>query len=231
MRHLGWPIAPEKIEGPARSLTFLGICIDLDAQLILLDPAKLAAVTALAQDWLTKKQCSYADIDSLAGSLFWTTRVVRGGRTFLRRVVDAKKKRPHRGTLPVEPDIREDIRWWVSFLTAFNGRALIPESDWTANSSTWTLSTDASGSGFGARWNNRFLCGTWSPSQLAQVQRQKGIAISTLELAAIVIAAKSWGQHWRSRKILVQCDNEPSVTTINAESCTDPLMMMLTREL
>ena len=237
MRHLGIPIAPEKIEGPARLIVFLGILINLDAQTVSLDEKKLESIKKLISEWLLKTHCSYSDIESLAGTLYWSTRVIRGGRTFLRRVIEAKRNRPHRGLLPVEPDIREDLQWWSRFLLAFNGKSILPESDWTSSTASstseprWALSTDACRTGFGARWNNYYLHGQWSPSQLAATQRKRGIAISTLELAAIIIAVKSWGTHWQGKRITIESDNEPSVITINTGTCKDTLMMKLTREL
>ena len=233
MELLGFPIPPDKIEGPARTILFLGIAIDLVNMLVRLDQTKLLATQALVADWLNRSHCSYNDIESLAGSLYWVTRVVRGGRTFLRRVVDAQKERTVRGPLPIEPEIRADLQWWSRFIATYNGRSILPESKWTSNDTPncWTLSTDACGTGYGARWNSCYLYGTWSPSQLALTKREHGIAISTLELAAIVIATKTWGSNWKGKRILFECDNEAAVSAINSESCPNPLMMELTREL
>ena len=240
LKYLGVPVAPEKVEGPATILSFLGITIDLVLQQIRLDDTKLAAIKDLIGSWLRRTHCTCKDIESLAGSLYWATKVVRGGRTFLRRVTDAKSKRPHRGYLPVEPELKADLSWWARFLVDYNGKSVLPESEWTPTSplgsddagvACWTLATDASKQGFGARWNTNYIHGTWSQRQLEIATHDQGINISALELAAIVIATLTWGDQWRGKRILFRCDNEAAVTVINGGSCPNPLMMELTREL
>ena len=242
LRYLGVPVAPEKIEGPARLLSFLGITIDLVKRQIRLDDEKLATLKELISSWLQRSHCTYKDIEAIAGSLYWATKVVRGGRTFLRRVTDAKSKRLHRGLLPIEPELKADLSWWSRFLIDYNGQSMLPESDWTTTSTStdpnsndqvnrWILATDAAKYGYGARWNNHYLHGTWSPSQIALVQHDQGINISALELGAIVIATLTWGNTWKGKRILFQCDNEAAVTAINTGACKNERMMELTREL
>lgn len=238
---LGVPVSAEKVEGPARILTFLGILIDLDKQEVRLDGTKLTATKELVQHWLSRTTCTIKELDALVGTLFWTTKVVRGGRTFLRRLVDSKCKRianRKRGPQPIEAEIQADLQWWNRFLSNFNGIAMLPETEWTPGSTSptntpqnWTLSTDACGDGFGARWNNLYIAGQWSQHQLKLTTRKRGLAISTLELAALTIAALTWGQQWRGKRILIECDNEGAVTAINTGSCRNPLLMDLTREL
>lgn len=240
---LGVPISAEKVEGPARILSFLGITIDLDANQIRLDETKLSATKALIKQWLNRTTCTLKELDSLAGSLYWTTKVVRGGRTFLRRIVDEKCKRiiianRKRGPQPISEETREDLRWWDRFLTKFNGVTAIPDSEWTPgspspdnNPKAWTLATDACADGFGARWNNHYISGQWTAHQRQLAQRDKGLAISTLELAAIVIAANTWGKQWQGKRILIECDNTAAVSAINTGSCHNQLLMSLTREL
>jgi hypothetical protein len=66
---------------------------------------------------------------------------------------------------------------------------------------------------------------------LKQVSSGDGLTISVLELCGIVIAAISWGQKWRGKRITVRCDNTAAVAAINTGFCQNELMMELVREL
>ena len=229
---LGVPLSTEKLEGPVRQITFLGILIDLDSKQIRLDEEKLQAAKDLIREWLTKQKCTRKQLQSLAGSLLWTTKVVRGGRIFLSRTITAIRKRPHNISLPVEESIKGDLMWWSKFIKSYNGVSMLPESKWTESwSDEFRLFTDASGSGFGARWGDYYLYGLWSPSQLEKAKGETVIVISVLELAAVIIAAKTWGHSWTGKRIIVRSDNTGAVTAINTGACRQEIMIELIREL
>ena len=52
-------------------------------------------------------------------------KVVKGGRTFLRRVLDAmnRLKRPFYKA-QITSDLRKDFGWWLNFNRVFNGQAI-----------------------------------------------------------------------------------------------------------
>ena len=54
----GMPVAREKSEGPATSLTFLGIVLDSSLQQLRLPPAKLQEITAIIKCWLEKRSAT-----------------------------------------------------------------------------------------------------------------------------------------------------------------------------
>lgn len=229
---LGIPVSDDKVEGPSQQLTFLGILIDVKAREIRLDSVKLNQARELMHAWEKKEWCTRKELQSLAGWLFWATKVVRGGRTFLHRIVDAIRMRKHDRPQRVEASVREDLKWWNRFLDGFNGISMIPESKWTEHHSDgWQLFTDASGYGYGARWGNNYLSGKWSDEQLERVRGDEALIIAVLELCGIVIAALSWGNQWQGKRIVVRCDNTAAVAAINSGYCKQPLMMELVREL
>ncbi len=61
--------------------------------------------------------------------------------------------------------------------------------------------------------------------------KEKEPHINTLELLTVVVACKLWGSSWTGKKILIQCDNEATVTVINSGRCRDIDMLKLLREL
>ena len=85
---LGVPIADHKRDGPTTCLTFLGIEIDtMEGQLHLPDE-KLSRLQAALSVWGDRKTCSRKELKSLIGLLNHACKVVRSGRSFLRRMID-----------------------------------------------------------------------------------------------------------------------------------------------
>ncbi len=65
-------------------------------------------------------------MQSLAGLLNWVCKVVYGGRTFLRRILDTISS----CTAPshhvrLGKGFHRDVQWWLSSLASFDGKAVI----------------------------------------------------------------------------------------------------------
>ena len=87
-KRLGIPIETHKLEGPAPGLSFLGIHIDSLSGTLSLPAEKLARLKGLSTAWRTRKCCKKRELLSLIGQLQHACRIVRAGRTFLRRMID-----------------------------------------------------------------------------------------------------------------------------------------------
>ena len=85
---LGIPVALDKLEGPATTITFLGITIDTTLQQLRLPPDKLQEMTILIKSWLGKHKATKRDLLSLIGKLSFAAKVVPSGRLFLRRLIE-----------------------------------------------------------------------------------------------------------------------------------------------
>ena len=109
---LGVPIAPAKTEGPATKLTFLGIELDTASLTISLPREKLERLCAMIRDWETKKSCTKRELLSLIGYLQHACRVIKPGRSFLRRMIDLSagvRALHHRVRL--NAGFRSDLKW------------------------------------------------------------------------------------------------------------------------
>ena len=80
--------ASRKTEGPASVVTFLGIQIDTDKSELRLLQDKLQRLKELLDQWESRKGCTRKDLESLIGLLNHACKVVRAGRSFLRRMID-----------------------------------------------------------------------------------------------------------------------------------------------
>ena len=89
---------------------------------------KMLELQDLVTSWLGKKSCLKGELQSLAGKLQHACKVVRPGRTFLRRVFEllsvTSRKHHH---IRLDIMFRLDLLWWSTFLSTWNGVAIIPE--------------------------------------------------------------------------------------------------------
>ena len=84
----GLPLDDMKEDGPATVITFLGIEVDMVEGVLRLPQGKLAEMMALVKEWRGMKSCRKRDLLSIIGSLSHACKVVRAGRSFLRRLID-----------------------------------------------------------------------------------------------------------------------------------------------
>ena len=144
---LGVPIADHKRDGPTTCLTFLGIEIDTEAGQLRLPTDKLQRLLSVLHEWENRKSCTCKELESLIGLLNHACKVVRSGRSFLRRMLDllhAIHHPPH-STTPIRLNLgfRSDLAWWVLFVERWNGVSfLFPPKKLPCKQ----LVTDASGS-------------------------------------------------------------------------------------
>ena len=127
LQHLGVPVATEKTEGPATSVTFLGVLIDTHNLELRLPSDKLSRLQALVSDWQKKHTCTRKELESLLGHLSHAATVVRPGRTFLRSLFSLLHvaKAPHH-FIRLDKGSRADLAWWRCFLQRWNGSSFLP---------------------------------------------------------------------------------------------------------
>jgi hypothetical protein len=102
----GAPVEEDKTEGPATTLPFLGIEVDTIAMELRLPLEKLHLLLQKLTQWRGKTVCTKRELKSIIGSLSHACKVIKPGRSFLRRLIDLSKvaKRPnHHIRLNLEP--------------------------------------------------------------------------------------------------------------------------------
>lgn len=82
------------------------------------------------------------ELESLFGFLQHACRVIRPGRSFLRRMIDLLRVRPHHH-VRLNVEFRADLWWWTIFAAKWNRVALFP----CASPPSITVTSDASDSG------------------------------------------------------------------------------------
>ena len=109
-------------------------------------------------------------------------------------------------------------------MESFNGVSYFPSLVW--NEPDVTFSTDSCLSGCGGICNNEYFHASYPKS----IQDQD-LPIHCLEMLAVLVAVRFWGQYCTSGKIQIFCDNEPVVHVINSSKTRDKFMASCLREL
>ena len=225
---LGVPIAGHKTEGPTTCLVFLGIEVDTVAAELRLPSDKLQRLQILLHQWGDRKTCTRKELESLVGLLNHACKVVRAGRSFLRRMIDLLHSGPHvsraRGGTPIRlnMEFRADLAWWRTFIVDWNGTSFLPTPQHLARRQ---LASDASG-----LWG----CGAWSGDKWFQVQWDAstlGLPITVKELLPILLAGILWGSTWHSHQVECLCDNQAIVACLHSRSSRHRGIMHLLRNL
>ena len=223
-----------KCIAPCQVIDFLGITLDSVAMQARLSLAKLATLSALITETLARTRITRRDLDKLNGKLNWVCKVVYGGRTFLRRLIDAQwsVQRPHH-RIRISAAIRLDLQWWAQFLHEFNGQTdLIPSKPLSSNE----ISTDASSSyGYGA-----FLMGGYFSLSFAAARDMFPDApdpsepIHVHELFAVLILCRLFSAALEGLYLRLHIDNTIVVSVVNkgtAKGATGPRMMEYVRHI
>jgi hypothetical protein len=259
---LGVIVANEKVEGPSELLVHLGILVDTASMTIGLDPQRLAAFKALLSSLLGQpaaptisgsavsteasssssaaqpQRVSLRSLLSIIGKLSWACRVIRAGRTFLRRLINytamlQRKINNLEAKVAVSDECKKDLQWWLHFLNQYDEQQRLPivELSWIDAASTLHLYTDASEKGAGAVFGSHWWSHVWSSEELANAQRKNRISMPYLECRALLLAVCTWAPALSNKNLLFHVDCEPIVKAVQKGDSREKELMQLIRTL
>lgn len=121
---MGLPRESEKDEGPATTLSFLGI--EVDSSAISLPYDKLTRLREELAAWRSRKACKKRELLSLIGVLSHASKVVWAGRSFLRRLIELSMVPQHMDHyVRLNAGARSDIEWWAQYASVWNGVSMM----------------------------------------------------------------------------------------------------------
>ena len=219
---LGLPAEPTKVEGPATTITFLGIQIDSIKEELRLPPAKLASLKQTLLQWSRKRAATKREFQVLLGHLNHAATVIPAGKPFLRNLIDTMsglKDPSHYARL--NSHCRSDIAWWLTFVDSWNGVNLFPRRPVGPS-----VTADASGS-----WGCGAYCSA-PPVRWFQIQwppSWSGTHIAAKELFPLVVSAAIWGSSWHGLRIKFFSDNQAVVQALSSRTTKDSNLAHLLR--
>ena len=223
LRSLGFAINWNKLDGPATRITFLGVVIDSLSFTLELPSHKLTEFQVLLQQFASRKRASLKQLQQLAGRLNWACQVVRGGRCYLRRILDLMRPLKHaHHKVQLSRAFFADIHWWIQFMSIFNGRCLA-----LRNAPMHDVYLDASNSGAGYVFATDWGYTNWSKD----MPSVGSFHINDREILAAVLAAHRWAPLWVNSRVLFHTDNITARAALRKGSARSPAIMPYLREL
>ena len=225
LRRLGFFVSYKKLTPPKAVSKFLGIEIDSVNLELRLPQDKLEKLHTQLELFIRRRKATKLELEGLGGILAHCCKVVKGGRTFSRRVYDliSSVRRNHH-KVRLNEEFRLDLRWWLEFAAVFNGKArIIPPS-----SPTVSVYSDASLKGFGATHGDDWLAGEFGvhTSQLTGGWLGHHLAkaddvgcdtenINVLELWPILQGVRRWSRGWSDMPVIFVTDNTQVQAALN----------------
>lgn len=223
LRRLGFSISWKKVEGPTQRLIFLGIEFNCVTQSLHLPVAKLSEFRELLLAFSTRSRASRRQLQQLAGKLNWACQVVRGGRTYLRRILNliSPLRQPNH-KIRLDRNFHLDIQWWIEFIDHFNCTPVfaLPSVDAPV---FMDACNSASGIFFDGDW--QYTVFNWDWPHIADLH------INYKEVLSFLLAARRWGHLWANKNVKVFTDNTTARAIINKGTCRHPVVMQYLRDL
>ena len=199
LESIGVPVSWHKTEGPATTVTFLGVVVDTARLELRLPLDKLQHTRDLVAGWRRRRSGGYKDFESLLGHLSHAALVIRQGRVFLCRmfmILSAARSRWHH--VHLDSVARADLLWWEYFLRHWNGLSFFQPNPVP----TVHVHTDASGS---SGCGGVLMPSKWFRLEWPEAWSSRDITIK--ELVPVVVAAALWGRAWHRQQVCFHIDN------------------------
>ena len=211
IRLFGLKEAVDKAASPSTLMVFLGLLINSIDLTITIPPRKLEEILQEVRKWRNKTTASLKEVQILAGQLNFACKCVRSGRVYLSRILNFLREFNNSKSKirEVSDELKQDIAWWDSFASKFNGVSMMLENEWSKPDKL--MASDSCLTGGGAYFLGRYF--HWKfPEQIVS----KKFSINVLELMVLVVTVKKWAKHLVSKKVVFKCDNLNTVRWINS---------------
>jgi hypothetical protein len=200
--------------------------------MVSLPPVRKQFVKKVVSELYNKHSVTIKEMQQAVGFLNYASRAVYGGRTFVRRMINAVTEHIAAGKkfIRISNQIRLDLEWWVDFMDVWEGHAIFLEPLPVA---LVDFQTDASGNpdlGAGAFYDGEGLQERWAPEVQERILA-KELYSPHLEVYPMLMAARKWGSRWSGKHLIVFSDNTGAIAAINKGSVKNELVMSWLREL
>ena len=231
--NFGFKVATKKVTKSSPVFKYLGIIVDSIKMTVSIDKDKLCRVRTEVLALLDKKVCKRKTLEEVSGLLAHCAKVVKGGRTFARRIYNALKEATS-DTIVLDEVIQQDFIWWASFIHWFNGKAQVLG----AQHVDLTVYTDSSNYGFGAHTSDDYFWGVWGQesadcphSENPPLIDKYDDHINVTELWPVVVAVHKWGVRSRNSTLMIVTDNTQVQSWVNTGRSINPYAMAWLREI
>ena len=221
-KELGLPMNPDKVSPPTRTLTCLGITIDLDNNSLSIEKSKVEEIYAECLQVKSKTSLTRRKFQSLLGKLIYLHKCIKPARIFINRILSLFRESPNSRNIKLTNEFFMDIDWFLTFIPHFSGSARIFKPDIQKATS---LHIDACLTGVGGMWNDR----VYAAPVPTFINLQPNI--THLEMLNILIALWLWARFWASSSVVFHCDNLAVVQVVASGKTKDSFLSACIRNI
>jgi hypothetical protein len=207
---------PTKTVLPSQVQTFLGVVVNSARMTLSLPADKMATLLSLVTAVAARHTVRRKVMQQLVGRMQWASRVVYGGRVFMRSCSDLLSTVLHPGHhVTISALVRSDLQWWLEHAVACNGALqLAPKLR------THYVYTDACLSPtpcVGIFTDGAFASCTGPDfvSLGCPLVPSADADINHWECYAVLAACHLFGCCWRRSRVVVLCDNSATVAWLS----------------
>lgn len=215
LESLGWQINYKKcVLIPQKEIQYLGITWDPHLNYKKLPIQKQNSLKEKILRLLNKGNANLKETQSLIGSLNFASIVVPYGRLHFRKLLELSNRLLESDPLTVSPlpkAVNSELVWW---LANYQKSSLIHQP-----MVSHYISTDASGSGWGAQLDNAKLSGSWTPQEQTLHSNHK-------EMLAILKTIQGHTRLLSNSSISIQSDNKTVLSYLRNEGGTKSRSLM-----
>jgi hypothetical protein len=233
-RALGLQVNPSKCcHGP--TVEVLGIVVDAPRRTASISEERRRTILLVLDDILARRTASLLELQQVAGTLVFVTRVCPTGRAFLRRLFDALAAAPLGGSRRRIPTAAlADLRWWRTCLTRWDGVSVLRPPR-----ASVSVTTDASGTKGAGGWVSQEgapgsspvagACADVFSTRLPRRHREKDIVFK--EAWAVLFAVRRWTSRLAGRHVTFYVDNSALAYALRSGSIRHRSTQAVVREL
>ena len=205
---INFPVALEKTFWGTTILTFLGMLLDTEKQVIGIPMDKIIKPLNWIEYFLNKKnkKATVHEFQKLCGILNFLCRCIVPGRAFLRRLYigqieypGGKKLKQHHH-IKISEEHRLDLMVWKQFLMTPNSLYRPFMESVALNAQEIDMFSDASGNanlGFGTYYGPEWTFGKWNHQFIQKCEP----SIEYLELYAVFVGVLNWIKLFKNRRV------------------------------
>eukprot|EP00775_Hariotina_reticulata_P015374 gene15374-biopygen16588 len=220
-------LKPGKTVLPAKVQKFVGVVINSARMSLSLPSDKLSSLLQDVTFAVQARTLKRKFLQRLVGKMQWASRVIYGGRVFMRSCTDALSVVLHPGHhASVSSHMRADLRWWLSAAAANNGIVSLAR-----RRRTHFVFTDACLSPVPCI--GIFAEGAFFSLSLSELARHQLLPpagdedINVWECFAVLAAVRLLGDYWSGAHVVVFSDNASTVAWVGQGAPRPPAARQL----
>ena len=182
---------------PVQEIQFLGYLIDSEKMMIMLPSDKIIRIAEKCQRMVTKKVTTVRKLAEVIGSMTSSLQAIAPATLHYRNLQMTQirgllEKRSYQ-SVTLTPECLKELRWWISQMKDWNGKAIINAGP------DIIISSDASKIGWGAALGSQKIQDQWT-------FEEKNLHINVLELKGGLFTLRSFAQNLKNVHIHLKLD-------------------------